>query len=140
MSPDSDVLQDDESIPNDSYVLRRIPPGRVVFDHAMGRIRPQSDTFKENKRGPASVLLGHLLAIQGLDDISVIDEEHAMYGLVKVPVRFLRDLGFGVVPEPRKDDPANGHIIKPTEVSKSRLKRLYEQIACKAEWIKEPVP
>lgn len=140
MSPDSDVSQGDVSVPDNTYVLRRIPPGRVEFDSAIGRIRPQSDNFKKNKKGPPSVFLGHLLKEQGREDLSVLDDQHAEYGLAKVSVQFLRDLGFDVVPVPINDELAHGHIIQPTDVGVSKLKKLRAQIACKAEWIKEPAP
>jgi hypothetical protein len=97
---------DDPSVPDDSYVLRRIPPGYHVFDAAIDRHRPNSGNFKDDD---CSVVLSVALREQNRDDLEALTE-YPDFLLVKILVGAIRECGLGVVRAPIDSEPAHGHI------------------------------
>ena len=124
--------EDDPSIPNESYVYRRIPPGEINQDPELKRWRPKSGYFNDHpQNGPLSVDLGVVMrennekedaALRGLDD----------YLLIKLKVDFVRKLGLGVVRDRDEENPAHG-LIKGKKTN-STLKKLAKH----AIWVITP--
>ena len=102
---------DDLSVPDDSYVLRRIPPGHYVFDPTIERTKPQSGNFDDDREGnPCSVVLSVVLKEQNRNDLEVL-EGHSGFLLARVPVHVILGCGLGVERAPRDDEAAHGHIV-----------------------------
>jgi len=124
---------DDPSIPDDSYVLRRIPPSEVTADCDSGwKPRPKSSNFADNReKGPVSIVLSCLLRKAERNDQDVLSG-HPGFFLVRIPVRIIRALGLDVVASPTSAEPAHGLIVgtKTTSIRK--------KLARAAEWIVSP--
>lgn len=90
------VTSDDGSIPDDSYLLRRIHPEQVVDDENAGGKRVSSAAFNDFD---LSVDSEHLLEANSLDwNFSLRD--HPGYSLVKFLAREARAQSLEVIPDP----------------------------------------
>ncbi len=123
---------DDPTIPDDSFVYRRILPGEHGFDNAVGRVRPNSNNFDDHPQNdPVSVDLGCEMEGRGEAETAAL-RGHEGYHLAKIPVRVVRELGLGVVRSPDDGNPCHGEIIG--HKSKATKKRL----ARNATWVVPP--
>lgn len=121
-----DIFDDDETISPQLFVLRRIPPGRIVLSDT-GQ-RPQSNNFSNHPDGTGTSVS---ILVEGRNPSDVLDG-HEGFGLVQLKVEDIRDAGLGIVSAPLSEDPYHAHIqgVK----TRSRLRRL----AKAAIWIKKP--
>ena len=117
--------------PDDSYVLRRIPPDRFVFDHRIGRVRPQSDTFDDDDDSPCSIVIGEILRQQGRGEMEVL-AGHEGYLLVRVKVSEVRRQNLSIEPFPTPEEPAHGYLVGTKTGGRKKA------LARAAEWVVPP--
>jgi hypothetical protein len=124
--------QDDSTIPDDSFVFRRMRPDDHKYDPSIGRVRPTSNSFDDHpQRGPVSVDLGCETEGRGEPEAAAL-RGHQGYHLVKIRVGDIRELGLGVVRKPGGDNPCHGLITgRKSGSAKKKLAR-------RAEWVLPP--
>lgn len=103
-----DAIPDDDRIPGNTVVRRRIPtvaPNRwVVFNENTGELRPSSQAFRDNEKGPFSVYIADECG--GADAVL---SGHEGYALVSLTVEFLGSQGLGIVRDEEHGGP--GHCL-----------------------------
>jgi hypothetical protein len=126
------AISDDPTIPDESFVYRRIFPGEHEFDSAVGRVRPNSNNFADHpENGPVSVDLGCEMEERGEEGTAAL-RGHEGYLLVKISVRAIRELGLGVARTPDDDNPCHGEIRgRKTQSTRRKLAR-------QARWVVPP--
>ncbi len=123
---------DDPTIPDDSFVYRRIRPGQHKYDNREKRVIPNSGNFSDHpQNGPVSVDLCCEMADRGEAETAAL-KGHESYHLVKIPVRVVRELGLGVVRTPVDDNPCHG------EITGHKSKATKRKLARKAMWVVPP--
>ena len=123
---------DDPTVPDESFVYRRIRPGEHKYDNREQRVMPNSGNFCDHpQKGPVSVDLGCEMEARGKPE-AVVLKGHEGYHLVKIPVRVVRELGLGVVRTPDDDNPCHG------EIRGRKTKSIMKKLARKATWVVPP--
>jgi hypothetical protein len=129
-------LADDETIPDDSLLLRRIPAQPktfIVWNNNEKRWAVSSQAFKNSKQNPIamSVNLQCVLDEHGLPPDSVIQDPDR-YGLAAVPASLVRAHNQAVKREPEPGDPSHAHVPgeKPGAVQRA--------LAAAATWVIPP--
>lgn len=126
-------FQDDDSIPDDAVLWRRIPPspGWVTYDDNLGYKRPSSGAFDDHPNGsPMSVLIAD--ECEGPEEALEGNEGFYLVEFTAGDVRALEPPQ-GVVPAPRPDQPAHAHVCgrKTYSVRSTLAKEL-------ADWVVGP--
>lgn len=101
-------FQDDDAIPDDAILWRRVPPYWVTYDENLGRERPSSQAFQDHRDGsPMSVFLAD--DCNGPDEALEGNEGFLLVEFTAGDVRGL-DPRQGVVRDPLPDQPAHAHV------------------------------
>ena len=123
---------DDPTIPDDSFVYRRIRPGEHKYDNREKRVIPNSGNFSDHpQKGPVSVDLGCEMEARGEPETAAL-KGHEGYHLVKIPVCAVRELGLGVMRTPDEGNPCHG------EIAGHKSKATMRKLARKATWVVPP--
>jgi len=120
-----------DRVPDETRVLRRIPPGRFkTLPDAS--IIPDSDNF--------SVIPGETgTSVDFWEGEAAIESTlsgHAGFGLVSLTVADIRALGLDVVRAPRPDNPRHGLIVDRSPERRSR--KVKRRLAEACRWVREP--
>lgn len=117
-----DHFLDDPTIPDDAVLFRRVPPHHFVNDENLGRVRPSSAAFMDDRDSPMSAALASLCP-NGPADLL---HNHPGYALVAFTARFARDLGLRVVRAAQPDEPWHAYVVgnKRTNTVKRAFKSL----------------
>ena len=134
---DGGQVENDPSIPDDSYVLRRIPDDEKNISRTVP-VRPSSINFREKlKTEPVSVVLGCELERTNRAEIEALAGLTGFF-LVRVQVMNVRALALGVVRDPTPEEPAHGLITGLPELATKEAKRKQQALAKAAEWVVGP--
>ena len=124
---------DDQSIPSEDNLWRRIPPNQWVRDDNLGRVRPSSGSFENDRQHPMSSIWveRHRECGLGLDDVLV---GHPNYRVVNIPVSLARQLGQKIhrdeITEP---PPQPAHVL----VCGPKTKSVKNKFAKNCSWVGE---
>lgn len=124
-----DQFEDDGSIPPETKVLRRIPPGRFVEDRAGPR--PQTGNFSNHRDGTGTSVS---IFVEGGNPLKLL-EGHDGYALVSLTVRDIRDAGLGIVRNPITGGDQNHAHIQGKKTGEAK-----RHLTLSAEWIVMPEP
>ena len=127
-----DVFADDDSIPDDARLLRRIPPGHVAKNTPTRR--PQSDCFKNSPDGS-----GISVAVweeEEQPENLLSDTPTPGYGIGWITAGDVREQGLGVVPDPIDTDPHHA-LIQGMRKSHNKIRR---KLAEAFQWFRRPDP
>lgn len=117
--------RDDETIPDDELLWRRVLPSQIVADEETGRLRPSSAAFRPSDSMSVS--------IASMTSVQVELEKTPEQSLAEFAVGFCRSLGCSVVRQPEPENPA--HALVFGGASKGCLtKTQAKQIAHRAQW------
>jgi hypothetical protein len=124
------VLGEEAAVPDEAPVWRRIPnwPDWTVFDENLGRVRPSSLAFEDNRDGsPMSAFLaGHG------NSVADVLLGHEGFYLAAVAAGLLRANGLKIVHDPLEGLPS--HV----EVPGPKPKRVKSTLAKAASWVVPP--
>ena len=123
MADDENVI-DDDSIPDDSLLYRRLHQSAIVFDHNEGDWRISSAGFEDTNGSPMSVDLGQV--IQNLDEspVEYCLSGYPQHGLASIAAADARNLNQRVAKEPLEENPAHGVVAGPkTDSTKKKFRR-----------------
>jgi hypothetical protein len=113
MAPLPHCLQeypDDAATLNEHQMLRRVHPKQVIFDSNMGRSRPSSAAFEDDRdRSPMSMYSRAVIDATGGDILRVM-AAHPGYSLVGLSAGDLRSRDQTVHSDPLPDEPAHALI------------------------------
>jgi hypothetical protein len=116
---------DDNSIPHDAWLLRRIPPYQVVQDKNAELLRPSSAAFKD----PALSVDCEAILHQHGQDWRFTLRDHPGFSLVRFRAASARERGLSVVLRPLPDNPAHAEVVgKKTQAIASQLSRISEWV------------
>jgi len=130
--------QDDESIPDDSLLLRRIlsdPNIHIVWDDNLGCWRPSSAAFDNDRNGnPMSVVLSVELVRLNRSMESALRGHKDGYSLASVTAGFTRNLSQiqKIVKDPTPEEPAHGLVAG------KKTQSVRRNLAKNSQWIVEP--
>ena len=125
-----DVAQQDEPkvVAADALFWRRVPADWVVIDENLGRRRPSSAAFDDDRDGgPMSMYEAN--AGNSVDDILI---GHESYGVASLTGAQLSSMGFKVYARPEPGYPA--HV----EVEGKKTGGLKSKMAKNCLWVREP--
>jgi hypothetical protein len=124
--------RDDLTIPAGSMLWRRIPPEWVIHDENLGRKRPSSQAFQDDRDGnPMSVFLADLMVELGRGPEEAL-AGHEGYALVSFSVGLARECNQGVAREPTLTEPAHAVVFgKKTGSVRNRFAR-------ECDWVVPP--
>jgi len=102
--------RDDQTIGDDTELLRRIPP-RHFYTENNGSVRPSSAAFENDPNGgPMSIAI-----MDELDRLNLQPEcmliGHDSYGLVAFTAGLARELGQKIIRDPIDGEPAHGLVV-----------------------------
>lgn len=121
-----DEYDDDDSIPRETKLLRRIAPGQVTKDDH--KERPRSNAFANHPDGSGTSVDIWETGREPADMLVDYDD----FGLVWLTVGDVRDAELGVIRAEQSDNPHHAHIQgRKTTARKRRLAKA-------ARWIKQP--
>jgi hypothetical protein len=125
-----DLATDQAHIPDGAIVWRRIPswPDWTVHDDNLGRLRPSSLAFKDDRDGSHM----SMYLADGGNTIEEIMAGHEDFGLAQLYARELRAYGLTIVRRPEPNFPS--HI----EVEGEKTSRLRSALAKAATWVIRP--
>lgn len=106
MSEELPADADDQSIPDDEILYRRIPlhpPDMIQPTEVVGEYRPSSGSFKSD--GPLSVDRGSLASPEETRDRA----RPGLFHVAEVKARVARECGCRLVKDPIRDNPA--HVL-----------------------------
>lgn len=135
--PDIDY-QDDESIPDDSLLLRRIlsnPNIHIVWDENLMCWRPSSAAFDNDRNGnPMSLVLSVELVRLNRSLASALKGHEDGFSLAAVTAGFSRSLNpiQKIVRDPTPDEPAHGLLVG------KKTQSVRRKLAKSSQWIVEP--
>lgn len=113
--------RDDESVPDDESVWRRIAPQDLVRDQETGLYRPSSGSLRTSEMS---------VAIASLTSVESALVDYPGFSLAEIKVAFLRSIGCIVVRDPDPpDNPAHALVYGKSangSLTKSQAKRLAE--------------
>jgi len=136
MSFCSDNFPDDLSIPNESNLLRRIPPNHFYFDENENRIRPSSAAFEDDEDDhPMSVYLSGVLLRENREPSSVL-VGHEGYALAAITAGLAREKNQTIHPDPLPDESSHAAVCGDKGRSQKTAPR--KQFALMAVWIVGP--
>ena len=121
---------DEARVPDETLLWRRVPnwPDWTVFDENLGRARPSSLAFDDNRDGsPMSAFLED----HG-NSVEDVLRDHETFYLAAVPAGLVRANGLTIVHDPLQDLPS--HV----EVPGAKPKRVKSALAKAAVWIVPP--
>jgi hypothetical protein len=117
--------EDDRTIDDPSILWRRIHPDYVIYDENLGRHRPTSQAF-QNQRGTntISVVLAEVVCRDNRGPESVL-ANHDGYSLAQLTAGLARSLAQGVARDPVPQEPAHAVVFgeKPKSVTSALAKR-----------------
>ena len=99
------VRCDDETLGDETVLMRRVRPDQIIHDQEAGRYRPQSLALRDGKDGEVSVY------VKGLCTPDSVLEGHVGYSLASVLTGRVRALGCIVSKTPEDPNPAHRVII-----------------------------
>jgi len=112
---------DDQAIPNDTQLFRRIPPCHCFFDENMHDYRPSSAAFDDDDDGdPMSVYLSTVLGAEGRQPASVLAGREE-YSLASITAGLARQLKQTVHPQPVPEE--SSHTVVCGDKPQSRRKK-----------------
>lgn len=121
---------DEAAVPEETLLWRRVPdwPDWTVFDENLGRLRPSSIAFGDNKDGSAmsAFLAGHGNTVED------VLRNHELFYLAAVSAGLIRSHGLKIVHDPLPD------LVSHVEVPGPKPKRVKSALAKAAEWIVAP--
>lgn len=121
---------DEASAPDDTALWRRVPtwPDWTVFDENLGRLRPSSIAFCDNRDGSAmsAFLEGHGNSVED------VLRGHDGFLLAGVPLGLVRAQGLEIV-----HDPLEG-LVSHVEVFGTKTKRIRSALAKASVWVVAP--
>jgi hypothetical protein len=124
--------EDDPTIDDSSALWRRIHPAYIIYDETLGRQRPTSQAF-QNQRGTntISVVLAEVVRRDNRGPESLLANHHG-YSLAQLTAGFVRSLAQGVARDPVPQEPAHALVFgeKPRSVTSALAKR--------CEWVIAP--
>jgi hypothetical protein len=129
--------RDDETIPNDMLLYRKVSRYEIIRDHNLGRYRPSSNLFQKTKgTDRMSVVLDDALRADGRSPLDLIDERVTAGSFTAGFVR--NECKEGVVRKPEADEPAHGNVVgtrKGSAEEKRKRDRLAREAACvEGDW------
>jgi hypothetical protein len=118
------------TVPNETFLWRRVPkwPDWTVFDENLGRLRPSSMAFDDNRDGSAmsAFLEGHG---NSLEDVL---RDHEEFYVAAVTAGLVRANGLKIIHDPLDGLPS--HV----EVTGPKPKRVKSALAKAAVWVVPP--
>lgn len=115
-------MEDDDTIPDECRMLRRIPPGWIAGH------RPDSSNFKERQPDTGLSVTAWIIA----DDLEAVMAEEPAFGVVCVNASDLRGAGYAITRSPL---PGNDNHCEcfgsPGQGARRRLARV-------ARWVRPP--
>ena len=132
--PSEEIYSDDLTISNEADLWGRIPPKWYVWDDNIGRLRPTSQSFQDNKdKTPMSVSLADIANSLGKAPESLLIG-HEGYALVAITAGLARDCNQGIMRKPLIHDQAHAEVFgKKTGLVKDRF-------AKGSRWVIQPSP
>jgi len=126
----SEQAEGEAQVPDGTAVWRRVPnwPHWIVFDENLGRMRPSSLAFEDNRDGTAmsAFLEGHGNSVED------VLRGHEGYALASVAAGLVRSKGLKIIHDPLDGLPA--HV----EVRGTKTKQIKSALAKMAEWVVPP--
>ena len=137
MSPTEGCQQefpDDAGIRDDGQMLRRIPPFHIVSDESLGRLRPSSAAFDDDRDGsPMSVYCRDTIELGGGNIERVMAGHDDGYALAGVTAGQFRSRDQTVHSDPLPDEIAHALVCGPK--TDSNRKKFRQQ----AVWVIAPI-
>jgi hypothetical protein len=126
----NEATDDEAEVDDETLLWRRVPswPDWTVFDENLGRVRPSSIAFDDNKNGTS---MSAFLEGYG-NTVEDILRNHESFFLAAVSVGFVRSHDLTVVHDPLEGLPS--HV----EVRGAKTKRVRSALAKAAVWIVPP--
>jgi hypothetical protein len=122
--------KDEAQVPDDTALWRRVPnwPNWIVPDHNLGRLRPSSLAFEDNRDGSAmsAFLDGHGNSVED------VLRGHEGYALASITAGLVRSKGLKIVHDPLEGLPA--HV----EVRGPKTRQVKSALAKAAVWVVPP--
>lgn len=123
---------DDNTIPNQAKLLRRIPPCFFIRDENLGRMRPSSAAFDDHPDGsPMSVVLADGVREAGRTPDSVL-VGYTDYALAMITAGTARECHQNIVRDPTPEEPAHAVVFG------RKTKAVKRKFALEARWAIPP--
>ena len=120
---------DDQTIPDDAILWRRIPPWHFTYDRRERRWRPSSAAFEDDPDGdPMSVII----AAESRSPEAALADLHRDYGLVAISARLARERGQMIVRAPTPEEPAHAYVVG------NKAESVRKAFARQAAWVVRP--
>ena len=133
MSFCSEHFPDDASVPDQTDLLRRIPPWHVVSDDNVGGWRPSSAAFEDDDDGdPMSVYLSTVILRESRQPESVL-AGHEGYSLAAITAGLARANNQTVHPDPLPEE--SSHAVVCGEKRRPKNNSPRKRFARAAVWI-----
>lgn len=130
------VYTDDETVDNDTLLLRRIPSNpnlTIVKDDNLGIYRPSSASFEDHvNKTPMSIVLSDTLEALGRSLESALHGHEIGFSLAAFTAGLARQCNQSVVRDPVDDEPAHGLVVG------NKSKKVRRALAKGCQWIVEP--
>ena len=122
MAEGADLPEDDQSIADDVWALRRVHPSQVHHG------RPDSSVFKKDPDGLGTSVTLSLSPV----DLQIIKAGYDPHGVVAVQVGAFRALGLGILYTFEEGNPNHCEVFGP------RGKSAQKQLSTGAKWVVRP--
>jgi hypothetical protein len=133
MSFCSENFPDDQSIEDNTSLLRRIPPRHCIFDENENRWRPSSAAFEDDDDGdPMSIYLSTIL-FQEKRELSDVLVGHDGYSLASITAGLARANNQTVRPDPLPEESSHGVVCG--DKGKNKKSAPKKRFAMAATWI-----
>lgn len=131
---ESETYSDDSTVSNDDGLLRRVPKAWFVLDENLGRVRPSSAAFSNDKTGsPMSVAIESAVIADGRKPVDVLQGK-ANFALVRITAGFARQHQQGIQRDPIEVEPAHALVFG------EKTRPVKDAFAMNCEWAVPPSP
>lgn len=134
----SGLKDDQNAIPNDTRLFRRINPEWIVYDKNVGRFRPTSQNFQDSANGtPMSVFAENIAKLHGESAEGFLRGHWSSWYLVAVIAGRMRELSQDVYPD-LGNQPADDFFHSHAAVEGPKDHKTRSKLAKDHEWIVVP--